>query len=94
MLTGGPDGVNTIRFMPRQIAFLTGGTGFVGSHVARALSTEGWSVRALARRPEAAATSALAGVPVEIVGGDLSERSGEALRNALEGCGAIPASCR
>lgn len=89
MLTGGPDGVNTIRPMPREIAFLTGGTGFVGSHVARALSTEGWSVRALARRPDAAAARGLAGVPAEIVGGDLSERSGDALRNALEGCRAI-----
>jgi nucleoside-diphosphate-sugar epimerase len=89
MLTGGPDGVNTIRSMPREIAFLTGGTGFVGSHVARALSTEGWSVRALARRPEAAAARGLAGVPVEIVGGDLSERSEETLRNALEDCRAI-----
>jgi len=30
-------------------AFVTGGTGFVGWHVAKALAEEGWTVRALAR---------------------------------------------
>ena len=89
MLTGGPDGVNTIRSMSRGIAFTTGGTGFVGSHVARALSAEGWSVRALARRPESDAAGSLAQTPAEIVAGDLSERSGETLRRALRGCEAI-----
>jgi nucleoside-diphosphate-sugar epimerase len=89
MLTGGTGGVNTIRSMSRGIAFLTGGTGFVGSHVARALSAEGWSVRALARRPEASAARSLADVPAEIVAGDLSERSGELLRDSLRGCRAI-----
>jgi nucleoside-diphosphate-sugar epimerase len=89
MLTGGPGGVNTIRAMSRGIAFLTGGTGFVGSHAARALSAEGWRVRALARRPDAPAARSLANVPVETVAGDLSERSRETLRDALRGCGAI-----
>ena len=89
MLTGGPGGVNTIRSMSRGIAFLTGGTGFVGSHAARALSAEGWSVRALARRPEGSAARSLADVPVEIVAGDLSEHSGETLRASLSGCRAI-----
>jgi NAD(P)-dependent dehydrogenase (short-subunit alcohol dehydrogenase family) len=32
--------------------FLSGGTGFVGSHVARVFLAHGWRVRALARRPE------------------------------------------
>lgn len=89
MLTGDPGGVNTIRSMSRGIAFLTGGTGFVGSHVARALCAEGWSVRALARRPEASAARSLADMPVEIVAGDLSEASGQTLRDALRGCRAI-----
>ena len=75
--------------MSHGIAFLTGGTGFVGSHVARALSAEGWSVRALARRPESAAARSLGETAVEILRGDLSERSGETLRGALRGCGAI-----
>ena len=35
--------------MSRPTAFLTGGTGFVGGHVARSLCAEGWTVRALAR---------------------------------------------
>ncbi len=71
--------------MPRRFAFLTGGTGFVGGHVARALLAERWEVRALSRRAD--------GFPpdlrVEIVAGDLSEGSHEILRAALRGCDAI-----
>src|ERR1700693_5450771 len=70
MLTGGAGGVNTIRRMSRGIAFLTGGTGFVGGHVARALGSEGWSVRALARRPEALAGSSWAAAALDVVAGD------------------------
>jgi 2-alkyl-3-oxoalkanoate reductase len=89
MLTGGAGGVNTIRRMSRGIAFLTGGTGFVGGHVARALGSEGWSVRALARRPEAIAGSASSAATLDVVAGDLSDRSAQTLRDALLGCGAI-----
>ena len=39
--------------MSRNELFLTGGTGFVGSHVLRALLEEGYRVRALVRRPTA-----------------------------------------
>jgi nucleoside-diphosphate-sugar epimerase len=53
-------------------AFLTGGTGFVGAHTARALAAAGWRVRLLARRPEAVRSGLLEGVPVEPVPGDLS----------------------
>ena len=53
-------------------AFLTGGTGFVGAHTARALAAGGWRVRLLARRPEAARAGLLEGVPIEPVPGDLS----------------------
>jgi nucleoside-diphosphate-sugar epimerase len=90
MLTGGSGGVNTIRRMSRGIAFLTGGTGFVGGHVARALGSEGWSVRALARRPEAlAGSSSAAAAALDVVAGDLSDRSAQTLRDALRGCRAI-----
>jgi nucleoside-diphosphate-sugar epimerase len=71
--------------MSRGIAFLTGGTGFVGGHVARALCAEDWNVRALARRPEALAGSSA----LDVVAGDLSDRSAQTLRDALRGCRAI-----
>src|ERR1700693_3404303 len=89
MLTGDAGGVNTIRRMHRGIAFLIGGIGFVGGHVARALASEGWSVRALARRPEALAGSSSAAATLDVVAGDLSDRSAQTLRDALRGCGAI-----
>jgi nucleoside-diphosphate-sugar epimerase len=64
--------------------FLTGGTGFIGSHVARKLRERGDEVVALVRSP-ARATS-LAGAGCELVEGDLS--SDQAIRQAVEGCDA------
>jgi nucleoside-diphosphate-sugar epimerase len=40
-----------IRQPPVKTVFLTGGTGFIGSHVARKFMSEGWGVRALVRNP-------------------------------------------
>ena len=56
---------------PREsrTAFLTGGTGFVGSHVAEELIRRGWRVRALVR----SAPKWLDGLDVEAVRGDLSD---------------------
>src|SRR4030095_15737180 len=68
------------------IAFLTGGTGFVGWHVARSLLAEGWSVRALARGAPPR-RSGLDELRVDVVPGDLSSR--EALAGALPGCAAV-----
>ena len=65
--------------------FLTGATGFVGGHVARAYAAEGASLRLLTRR-----TSSLAGIEgldAEIIQGDL--RQPEGLRSGLEGCDAL-----
>jgi dihydroflavonol-4-reductase len=65
--------------------FLTGSTGFVGSHVARAYAADGAELRLLTR-----ATSKLAaieGIAAEVVVGDL--RQAEALRTALRGCDAL-----
>jgi len=65
--------------------FLTGATGFVGGHVARAYASEGASLRLLTR-----ATSrldSLAGLDAETVVGDLREP--EKLRSALSGCDAL-----
>ncbi|MBI4460444.1 MAG: NAD-dependent epimerase/dehydratase family protein [Acidobacteria bacterium] len=61
---------------------VTGGTGFIGSHVVRRLCAEGFSVRVLAR--PATTLRLLEGFPVEIVAGDLQDR--ESLRQALRGC--------
>ena len=66
--------------------FLTGATGFVGSHVARAYAAEGASLRLLTR-----STSHLASISdltdAELVRGDLREP--EALRSAITGCDAL-----
>jgi dihydroflavonol-4-reductase len=66
-------------------AFLTGSTGFVGSHVARAYAADGAQLRLLTR-----ATSKLAaieGLAADVVVGDL--RQPESLRMALRGCDAL-----
>ncbi len=62
--------------------FLTGGTGFIGGHVARRLRERGDDVVALAR--DAKKGRALADVGCEVVAGDLSDVS--AIEAGLEGC--------
>jgi len=61
--------------------FLTGATGFVGWHLARALVERGDSVRCLVR--PGSSVEGLADSPVEIVRGDL--RDPAAVRRAVEG---------
>jgi dihydroflavonol-4-reductase len=66
-------------------AFLTGATGFVGGHVARAYAAEGAELRLLTR-----ATSShkgIEGIAADMVVGDL--RQPEQLRTALRGCDAL-----
>ena len=75
--------------MSERRAFLTGATGFVGSHVARALRAEGWSVRALTRTPDRIQAAGLGDLPLEPAVGDLSEASGATLREAVRGCQAV-----
>jgi len=60
--------------------FLTGGTGFIGSHVLDALVDSGFRVRALSRREQAISPRS----GVEVIRGELS-RSGD-LVPALRGC--------
>jgi nucleoside-diphosphate-sugar epimerase len=66
-------------------AFLTGGTGFLGWHVAKALLSEGFRVRALARGAPSRRTG-LEELDVDLVPGDLFETD---LAGALAGCDAV-----
>ena len=63
-------------------AFVTGGTGFIGSRVVQRLRDRGDDVVVLARRPDKAA-----GLDAEVVQGDLSDA--EAIRRGVEGCQAV-----
>jgi dihydroflavonol-4-reductase len=65
--------------------FLTGATGFVGSHVAAAYAAAGTDLRLLTRSSSNLAS--LEGIRGETVVGDL--RNVSSLRSALEGCDAL-----
>ena len=65
--------------------FLTGATGFVGHHVAKALASKGAQLRLLVRKTSNLKN--LEGIPGETHTGDLSEPA--SLRPALEGCDAV-----
>jgi dihydroflavonol-4-reductase len=65
--------------------FLTGSTGFVGSHVARAYAGQNAELRLLTRRTSN--LSAIEGIAAETVVGDL--RQPESLRSAIRGCDAL-----
>ena len=65
--------------------FLTGGTGFIGGHVARRLRARGDEVRALVRNPVKG--EALAEIGCELVRGDVSDRA--ALASAMQGAHAV-----
>ena len=57
----------------KRLAVLTGGTGFVGSHVAEALLGAGYRVRVLVRRP--ASLGWLSGLDLEVTTGDVRDAS-------------------
>ncbi len=65
--------------------FLTGATGFVGGHVARAYAAQGASLRLLTRSTSNLAS--LSGMHADTIVGDL--RQPEGLRSALAGCDAL-----
>ena len=67
--------------MSGRVAAVTGGTGFLGLYIVRALSAAGWRVRILARKPP---TGPQPGDPaIETIAGDLSNR--RALRELVDG---------
>jgi dihydroflavonol-4-reductase len=65
----------------RPIAFVTGGTGFIGSHLIDRLLSKGYHVRALVRNPNK--LGFLNGLPIEIIEGDLFSNS--SLEKGIEG---------
>lgn len=66
-------------------AFVTGATGFLGSHVARVLAEQGAQLRLLVR-PTSDLRN-IASLPAEHVTGDL--RQPESLKSAMAGCDAV-----
>lgn len=62
-----------------QTAFVTGATGFVGTHLVRALRDEGWTVTALVR--DGSSRDSLAGLDVSFAPGDVTDAA--ALENAV-----------
>ncbi len=62
-------------------AFVTGGTGFIGSHIVRLLLEEGYTVKALVR--PSSNLDNLQGLAVEIVTGDLHQPQ---LWEQMQGC--------
>ncbi len=65
--------------------FVTGATGFVGSHVAQALAASGAELRLLTRK--SSRTEHLKGLDAELVTGDLRQPDG--LRAAITACDAL-----
>lgn len=61
---------------------ILGATGFIGGQIARAAVAQGWQVRGLRRRPEAA--GAIGDLEIEWVSGDLADPA--SLVPALRGC--------
>jgi dihydroflavonol-4-reductase len=71
--------------MPPQTVLVTGATGFVGAHVARALVERGDSVRAGYRNPKR--LDRLGGLEVEPVKGEILDL--KAMRKAMRGCDTV-----
>jgi dihydroflavonol-4-reductase len=67
--------------------FLTGGTGFIGQPLTKALAARGWEVLALVRRPDSPQAQALTALGAKLVTGDITQR--ESMRTAMNGAGIV-----
>lgn len=67
--------------------FLTGGTGFIGQHLAHSLTGRGWEVVALVRKPDSAEARSLSKMGAQIVAGDVTDR--ESMRAGMLGADAV-----
>ncbi len=63
--------------------FLTGGTGFIGQPLTKALLDRGWNVTALVRKPEKLSAQAISKMGAKLAAGDVTER--ELMRTAMQG---------
>ena len=63
--------------------FLTGGTGFIGQRLTKALVAKGWDVTALVRKPEGTQARVLARMGARCVAGDVIDR--ESMRAFMNG---------
>lgn len=63
--------------------FLTGGTGFIGQPLTRALISRGWQVTALVRKPDSVQARALTDMGAQCVTGDVTDR--ESMRAGMTG---------
>jgi dihydroflavonol-4-reductase len=68
-------------------AFVTGASGFIGNHVARALLTDGWEVRALLRSSPNGHRRSELPAEIEVVPGDICDAG--CLAGAIRGCDAV-----
>ncbi len=66
-------------------AFVTGGSGFIGQRLIRALKEQGGTIRALARSPQA--TQAVGAAGAEPVPGDLEQVA--AMQEGMKGCDVV-----
>src|SRR4029077_20338764 len=70
-----------------RLILVTGGTGFVGATIVRALRERDFPVRVLVRRPDARSTTTVAAWGAELAQGDMGDA--ESLRKAVEGAEAV-----